>query len=116
MTHDDLVKGENCFFSATGVTDGDVLARRPLRGHARGDDRVARDALALGHGAADRLAPRPHEAARADGVPPGMRAQAAERLGRLSPRSSGGSRAEPPIVIDGQRLEADVQLMLALRE
>jgi len=25
MTHDDLVKGENCFFSATGVTDGDVL-------------------------------------------------------------------------------------------
>jgi fructose-1,6-bisphosphatase II len=26
LTHDDLVKGENCFFSATGVTDGDVLA------------------------------------------------------------------------------------------
>src|SRR3954470_5049069 len=26
MTHDDLVKGSNCFFSATGVTDGDVLA------------------------------------------------------------------------------------------
>ena len=25
MTHDDLVKGENCFFSATGVTDGDML-------------------------------------------------------------------------------------------
>ena len=25
MTHDELVKGENCFFSATGVTDGDVL-------------------------------------------------------------------------------------------
>src|SRR3954454_2048028 len=25
MTHDDLVKGNNCFFSATGVTDGDVL-------------------------------------------------------------------------------------------
>lgn len=25
LTHDDLVKGENCFFSATGVTDGDVL-------------------------------------------------------------------------------------------
>ena len=34
MTHDDLVKGENCFFSATGVTDGDVLQRRPLRGRA----------------------------------------------------------------------------------
>jgi fructose-1,6-bisphosphatase II len=26
LTHDDLVKGHNCFFSATGVTDGDVLA------------------------------------------------------------------------------------------
>jgi fructose-1,6-bisphosphatase II len=25
MTHDDLVKGENCFFSATGVTEGDML-------------------------------------------------------------------------------------------
>jgi fructose-1,6-bisphosphatase II len=26
LTQDDLVKGANCFFSATGVTDGDVLA------------------------------------------------------------------------------------------
>jgi fructose-1,6-bisphosphatase II len=26
LTHDDLVAGENCFFCATGVTDGDVLA------------------------------------------------------------------------------------------
>jgi fructose-1,6-bisphosphatase II len=26
MTQDDLVKGDNCFFSATGVTDGDVLS------------------------------------------------------------------------------------------
>jgi fructose-1,6-bisphosphatase II len=26
LTHDDLVKSDNCFFSATGVTDGDVLA------------------------------------------------------------------------------------------
>jgi fructose-1,6-bisphosphatase II len=25
MNQDELVKGENCFFSATGVTDGDVL-------------------------------------------------------------------------------------------
>src|ERR687887_512102 len=25
LTQDDLVKGNNCFFSATGVTDGDVL-------------------------------------------------------------------------------------------
>jgi fructose-1,6-bisphosphatase II len=26
LTCDDLVRGDNCFFSATGVTDGDVLA------------------------------------------------------------------------------------------
>jgi fructose-1,6-bisphosphatase II len=26
MTQDELVKGDNCFFSATGVTDGDVLS------------------------------------------------------------------------------------------
>ena len=25
LTQDDLVTGDNCFFSATGVTDGDVL-------------------------------------------------------------------------------------------
>ncbi|CAB4862813.1 unannotated protein [freshwater metagenome] len=25
LTHDDLVRGDDCFFSATGVTDGDVL-------------------------------------------------------------------------------------------
>ena len=25
LTHDDLVRGEDVFFSATGVTDGDVL-------------------------------------------------------------------------------------------
>jgi fructose-1,6-bisphosphatase II len=25
LSHDDLVTGDNCFFSATGVTDGDVL-------------------------------------------------------------------------------------------
>ena len=122
MTHDDLVKGENCFFSATGVTDGDVLARRPLRGRARRDHRVAGDAQPLGHRAADRLAPRPHQAARADGLPPADEAAASRRVARaaarpaLAARRSAGCRAAPPIVIDGQRLEADVQLMLALRE
>jgi len=25
LTHDDLVRGDNCFFAATGVTDGDLL-------------------------------------------------------------------------------------------
>lgn len=39
----------------------------------------------------------------------------AERLGRLPPRVQRRLSGAPPIVIDGQRLEADVQLMLALR-
>src|SRR3954454_20239842 len=45
-----------------------------------------------------------------------MRAQAAQRLGRMSPRLQRRLSRRPPIIIDGQRLEADVQLMLALRE
>ena len=32
LTHDDLVTGENVFFSATGVTDGDVLEGVHYRG------------------------------------------------------------------------------------
>lgn len=32
MTQDDLVKGDDCFFSATGVTDGDVLQGVRYRG------------------------------------------------------------------------------------
>ena len=39
-----------------------------------------------------------------------------QRLGRLPPRVQRRLSGRPPIVIDGQRLEADVQLMLALRE
>jgi len=39
----------------------------------------------------------------------------AQRLGRLSPRIQRRLSRQPPIVIDGQRLEADVQLMLSLR-
>src|SRR3954462_9527279 len=35
LTHDDLVKSENCFFCATGVTDGDVLQGAHFEG-ARG--------------------------------------------------------------------------------
>ena len=64
MTHDDLVKGENCFFSATGVTDGDVLRGVHYEG-ARGattESLVMRSPLR--HRAPDRLPPRPHEAAR----------------------------------------------------
>ncbi len=41
--------GENVFFSATGVTDGDMLARRALPGPRGRHHRVAGHALALGH-------------------------------------------------------------------
>jgi acetyl esterase len=44
-----------------------------------------------------------------------VRAVLAQRLGRLPPRVQRRLSGRPPIVIDGQRLEADVQLMLALR-
>jgi acetyl esterase len=40
----------------------------------------------------------------------------AQRLGKLPPRVQRRLSGRAPIVIDGQRLEADVQLMLALRE
>jgi fructose-1,6-bisphosphatase II len=33
LTHDDLVKGDDAFFSATGVTDGDVLQGVRYHGH-----------------------------------------------------------------------------------
>jgi acetyl esterase len=47
-----------------------------------------------------------------------LRAEAAlaQRLGQLPPRVQRRLSGAPPIIIDGQRLEADVQLMLALRE
>jgi len=44
-----------------------------------------------------------------------MREVLAERLGRLPARVQRRLSGAKPIVIDGQRLEADVQLMLALR-
>ena len=52
LTADDLVSGDDVFVAATGVTGGSLLrgvrAERP-----RGRDRVARDALPLGHRAPD---------------------------------------------------------------
>jgi acetyl esterase len=45
-----------------------------------------------------------------------VKARLAQRAARLPPRVQRRLSARPPIVIDGQRLEADVQLMLALRE
>ena len=53
---DRLVSGDDVFFAATGVTDGDLLAGRPLHARRQGDHRVAGDALALGH-RAHRAAP-----------------------------------------------------------
>ena len=118
MTHDDLVKGENCFFCATGVTDGDVLRGVRYEG-ARG---AITESLVMrsrsGHGPPHRVPPRPHEAARAHGVPAGMKGGRSSRSGRarLPPRVQRRLSGRPPIIVDGQRLEADVQLMLALRE
>jgi acetyl esterase len=45
-----------------------------------------------------------------------LEAVVAERLGRLPPRVQRRLSRRPPIIIDGQRLAPDVQLMLALRE
>ena len=81
LDRDDLVAGDDVFFSATGVTDGDVLAGRALSERGRRDDRIARDALALGHDPADPRHARPREAAR------GRRRAllASGRIGRVSP-------------------------------
>ena len=84
LTHDDLVKGDDAFFSATGVTDGDVLQGVRYHGAARRLDRVAGHAHALRHGAADHVGPRPREAAVADRL-----------LGRASPASA-RARGRPP--------------------
>jgi acetyl esterase len=46
----------------------------------------------------------------------GLETRAAQWLGRLPPRVQRRLSGRPPVIVDGQRLEADVQLMLALRE
>ena len=59
---DDLVRGDNVFFCATGVTDGDLL--RGVHYRAGGlHDAVDRDALQVGHGPDDRRLPPADEAA-----------------------------------------------------
>ena len=83
LTHDDLVRGQDVFFSATGVTDGDVLQGVRYEGSRGATHRVARDAVALGHRAADPVAPRPRQADRASPVtPPTERHAEAEREAR----------------------------------
>ena len=98
---DDLVAGEDVFFSATGVTDGDVLQGVRYQGDRGRDDRVAGDALTLGHGAAGLGAPRPREAARADR----RRATADRRSSGVAPALAGGAGASGWRVVrlgDGQ--------------
>ena len=71
LTHDDLVKGDNAFFSATGVTDGDVLQGVRYQG-ARGattESLVMR--VALGHRAARRT--RAHDRTKLRGARWGRR-------------------------------------------
>ena len=51
---DDLVSGENVFFVATGITDGELLRGVRYRVGDR-DDVLAGDALEVGHDPADRL-------------------------------------------------------------
>ena len=60
LTTTDLVRGENAYFVATGVTDGDVLRRRAVL-RRPGRQPVADDAVAHRRGAADRdQAPAEH--------------------------------------------------------
>ena len=94
---DDLVAGDDCFFSATGVTDGDVLQGVRYQGATSVDDRVAGDALALGDRAAHPRPPRPREAAPAlprllSGGAVAEAARFATARGRAA-RASAGTRA-----------------------
>ena len=97
LTHDDLVTGEDAFFSATGVTDGDVLQGVRYHGVRGRVDGVARHALALGHRAPHHLRPRPRQAAGADGLQDGLAPAAqqpgAERAARG--RRRGGDHRDP---------------------
>ena len=78
LTTDDLVQGDNCFFAATGITDGELL--RGVRFDPQeARHAVARDALALGHGAPRRRPPPPRQAP-------------AVRVGRLRLMPAGASR------------------------
>ena len=64
LTDDDLISGTDCYFSATGVTDGDILEGVRYLRQRFGDDRVAGDGLAVGDGPPDPGHPRPGEARR----------------------------------------------------
>ena len=61
LTTHDLVQGDNCFFAATGITDGELLPRRSLR-RRRGAHAIAGDAFTLGHRAPHRRSPSHRQA------------------------------------------------------
>ena len=54
-TTDDLVSGDNVFFVATGITDGELLRGVRYRGGGRATTSVAGHAVASRHDPADRL-------------------------------------------------------------
>ena len=91
LTHDDLVKGDDAFFSATGVTDGDVLQGVRYQG-ARG---ASTESLVMRtrSGTVRRIYPaQPRESCGADGY---RRADARERGPRTTWErrpQGGGSR------------------------
>ena len=60
-TTDDLVAGDNCFFAATGITDGELL-KGVHYDSSRRHDPVAGDALEVRHGAPGQRPPPPQEA------------------------------------------------------
>ncbi len=63
LSTDDLVKGDNCFFAATAVTDGELLQGVRYADYGVNDP-VPGDAIAVGDGALRQRAPRPAQAAR----------------------------------------------------
>ena len=99
---DRLVSGRNVFFSATGVTDGDMLRGVHFQGPRGRHHRVAGHALALGHGAQRQRPPRPREAARdhrrtrlrlEPRVPPALLSTPRPELARPPPTGARSSRA-----------------------
>ena len=63
LTTDDLVSSEDCFFAATGITDGELIGRRALQAGRRHHP-LAGDALAVRHDPLDPQRARPMEAKR----------------------------------------------------
>ena len=87
LDKDRLVSGNDVFFAATGVTDGEMLDGVHYIGARGRHHRVDLDALALRHGAPHHRAPRPREAARDHRRAPGL--IAASATARSAPTRDG---------------------------